>query len=276
MAKREEDSSPAPLKRGALWSGLLLVGFALASYGVQSFVERRVAEEAAGYVFDLEQLPEWWPDDYDGSLEKIREIPKSVSLRSPFWYRRVRQELEACPWIERIGRLERHEGRVTFEAHFVRPVLALKVGQQFALLDERGRVLGIEFDRLSRAWGIPFFESLEEIPELRAGEPALIAERRELFALTRTLWEAGVFAQWPHALVEISCRFLEDRTRWWILEHEDGVRLVWGRSPGSEHATAVALPEKLDNLTVALTFIRDGLPVRQISLCQDSTPVVVQ
>ncbi|MFQ5653502.1 MAG: hypothetical protein ACE5GW_02080 [Planctomycetota bacterium] len=257
-----DDEARRPRARRILlaFTGILLLGGGIraTSLWMRHDVDRRLALEEGEWDLRLEALPNWLPGGFRGALGALDDLPATVPLRSARWRERLRNALEANPWIAHVSGLERHGGQIRFEATFPRPVVGVRADGGFLLVDSSGRVIDFqEGERLDRSWGIPEYLALDGATSRRS-PGALLEEEgqgeeyRQLFALLRTLWEARVFETWPGAIPEISCEQLPAGDRRWRLILAHGTMLHWGRSPASELPSVLPLSAKLRNLRSVL------------------------
>ncbi|MCI0651008.1 MAG: hypothetical protein L0Z55_03915 [Planctomycetes bacterium] len=275
---RTESKPPAGASRVRYLTAFAMLAMVVsAAYSMRDYVERRLAFAAAGWQFSNESLPAWMSvRAREDCARQIAEIPARVSLGSAFWREDLRAELEALSWIESVTSISRSGETITFNARFLRPVVAVRTAGGYLLVDSSGRVIDhAHGEYLSRDWGVPGYEpSAGPAPLIAPGELCEDEELSELLEILGPLAEAGAFEAWPGAIREAAADLGRERDRFWILRLAHGTPVEWGRAPSSALPQSVAASAKQRGLLEVLSVWRELEGAARVELWVDERPMV--
>ncbi len=277
----------AERSNGRNWLLVLLLLILFGTFLVIAKHEVDLRLTRAGGVWSVEPstLPDWFPEQFEGHLDSLREIPARVSLQSVHWQEEVKRQLSMNPWISSIQRVERTTDGIGFSGSFRRPSVGVRCLDGWLLADGSGRIIDRQpGDYLDPKWGIP-----EYIPvgdgtqqrQLASATSGFILEGHqfeELFSLLSVLWTERVFDRVPGFFHEISSTVEDSGARLWHLHTTAGVPLHWGRSPASHIAAVTTSEMKLNCLRQVLELrheLTGSSDIPGISLYSGDEPLVV-
>lgn len=242
--------------------------------------ESDMSRAQGDWELEFASLPGWFPEGFVGQLGQLRDIPQGVPLHGSHWRDQVHAAIEANPWVAEVEWIRRNDDEISFQAKFVRPVVAIEGAEGFHLCDSRGGIIDTQHgDRLSPTWRVPTYrpesgvlqlETLAALGELRVRGQ----EYDELLSLLEVLWDAGVYGRWSDVLSRISTQREDGRDRLWILEAHDGPDLDWGRAPGSPGVVALSDAKKIEHLRRTLRHLRELRDVPRVRLWDAAGPLV--
>ena len=256
---------------------VIALGIVALSLWTDDRVEERLAETEGEWSFSVGDWPEWIPYGFEGSLATLDELPRQVPLRSASWRRRLTRALEAHPWIERVDSIDRYGAEISFEAEFLRPVVAVEGSDGFLLVDSTGRVIDVDrTDELDPTWGIPLYRARRgPLPDVAPGTRLDDLELEECLAIVRSLWDDDVLNRHPGRILVI-----DPMTRpgvpglLWRLRLRMGEDLYWGRSPASSQVSLAPVEHKLTGLEQVLRLGDQIRGAGGISLFHDEPMVI--
>ncbi len=279
-APRSAEDDPSGWRRAGVRVGLIFLvvgGLSALSLWARARVDTDLGIEGAQWSLLLDRLPTWFPNTFRGELAALNGLPEEVSLRPPYWRERLRERIEANPWIDQVKELRRRNGQIYFRASFVRPVVAVHADGGFLLVSSRGRVVDFqEGPYLREAWRLPeYLGELGPLEWLPPGEQLRGSSYAELMALLEVLWGAHIFDRWSGVVREIASEPRGEGDRLWVLRLAHGTELVWGRAPNSRFLSPLDDPTKLANLEEVLRNSSQLGRTQRIELWSDARPLVV-
>ncbi|MEM7166348.1 MAG: hypothetical protein AAF581_12850 [Planctomycetota bacterium] len=255
---------------------VLLLSFVGFSIYLQERHEEGVSRARGDWELSFASLPGWFPEGFVGQLAALRDIPRGVPLHGSHWRDQVQAAIASNPWVAEVEWIRRTGDEISFQAKFVRPVVAVEGRQGFYLCDSRGGVIDLQRgDELSSRWRVPTYRPERGLlEEATLGEPLGSLEFDELLRLVNVLWDAGIYGRWADQLARLSTRREGGQDRLWVLEVEDGPDLDWGRAPGSQGVVALSDDKKIAHLHRTLRYLPELRDVPQVRLWDATGPLV--
>ncbi len=214
------------------------------------------------------------------ALEDLNNIPSRVALDSVHWRDQVKNELLKNPWVSGVENLRRKDGRISFSAYLLRPVVGVRCRGGHLLVSPGGSV--IEFvpgDFLDAALEIPEysspggFDGIDSEWKVLPGE----VEWAELLTLLGDL--AVTMRKQPGFIRDLQWNPHPDGGLWMLI-CEGGLRLEWGKTTELARTVPGAVTDKIRALEKVIGNKRDLIPlsptIERISLYVGPTPVITE
>ncbi len=288
MAKRKTKKTsrnawvePSALDRlrtiGAWFGGIFLTILGIwGSAHVREQVTTDPRYSLESWQLDLVELPRWVTPQIRAELESLVDFapeagaPEAGAPEVPTLFdrgvlRRVQEQLESSPWVERLVDVRltypgtSRPGAVHVELGLRRPVALVESGRLYYLTDRDRCRMGAPYDYAPTEWF--------GIPRISGGEGNIVnvprpGERWDSVHVANGIWVANflhdqqVIEEFPDRPIEVidvsNIGGRDRRTESEIVLIWEGRRLTWGQAPLSAGPRTVSLESIVQNLRQVL------------------------
>lgn len=280
------------LARTARWARRALAA-ALAAAAVLGSAEirRRVAEEVdadlEGWGIRAVSLPSWVTPEIRSEIEEVRlEGEERLSLFQAGVLSKIRDRLEACPWIAAVSEIRiepappssgRAAGTIELALRLRAPVALVEHGGLYYLADSGGVRMGAPYRWAPVDWfRVPAIVSIPAPgPVPPEGERWSSRDVLQGIAVAKALEEGGVSRDFAGAVERIDLENLHGRRdprKPEIVLWAGGRRYGWGRSPISSGPRAVPVEAMVAALRRCLSDPSDLEGLSEVRLDTPGAP----
>jgi cell division septal protein FtsQ len=254
IAEPESAEAPAPPRWRGWFRPTILASLALAAAAVLLWphiskflpdISQRGEYRVAVSDIEISRPPHWVPQTLIQQVAEQASLPEHVSLLDDSLVETVARAFRQHPWVEKVVRVRKsYPARLEVELEYRKPVAMVEVKQGLYPIDASGILLPPTDFSITDTKNYPLVSSVRTTPQSAAGnawgDPVVLGAA-QISAVLSARWK-------EFSLVEIRVPTGSAEDGVYQLYTKGGSRIVWGRSPASDHPGELSAEQKVGRM----------------------------
>lgn len=213
-------------------------------------LDRRPEYRVGREQVEIVAVPEWAPRDLVDQVFRGAGLPEEMSLLDDGLTARLAAAFARHPWVRRVVSVRKSlPARIAVDLEFRRPAAMIRLAVGAYPVDADGTLLPPEDFSAAQARRFPAVEGIVSLPQGPAGTAwgdPFVSGAAQLAAALEPHWE-----RYRLAAIVVPRRTTADPAPDDVvlqLATDGGTRIVWGRSPRTNHPGELSVEQKIGRL----------------------------